>query len=412
MTFWVLIFLIALLIVVFLGYSMLRGRRGGEPAAAYDLRVYREQLASVDRDLARGVIAQADAERVRTEISRRILAADAQIRGETKGAGPSRVVSAITLLIMAAVLIGGGMWMYRQMGAAGFPDMPLTARIEMADELRENRPSQADAEDMATPFEPPALEESYATLLARLRETVAERPDDLQGHLLLAQHETNAGNFKAGYQAQTRAIELSDGNAPAEAYYDLAEMMILAAGGYVSPEAEDALQQALDRDPTLGPARYYWGQMLAQTGRPDMAYRVWVDTLRDAPTGAPWAEAIRGQIDELAFRAGVFNAPDLSATPDPSATPGPSQQDMEAAAALTPEERQEMIRGMVDQLSDRLATEGGSPEEWGRLIAALGVLGETDRAIAIRDEAQTVFAGNDAALSVIAAASTQAGIAQ
>ncbi|RLK11068.1 c-type cytochrome biogenesis protein CcmI [Ruegeria conchae] len=409
MSFWVLIFLIALLIAVFLGYTMLRGRRGTGPTAAYDLRVYREQLTSVDRDLARGVIAKADAERVRTEISRRILAADAQMRGEAESTGPSPTVTLVAFVVMAAILIGGALVMYRQLGAAGFPDMPLSARLELAEELRENRPGQAEAEELATPVQAPPLDESYENLLNRLRETVAVRPDDLQGQTLLAQHETNAGNFKAGYEAQTRVIELSGESAPAQAYSDQAEMMILAAGGYVSPEAEEALRYALERNPRLGPARYYWGQMLAQTGRPDMAYRVWVDTLRDAPAGAPWADAIRAQIDDLAFRAGVFNAPDLSATP---AAPGPSQEDMDAAAELSPEERQDMIRGMVDRLSERLASEGGSPEEWARLIAALGVLGEAAQAIKIRDEAVAVFAGNDQALQMIDAASVQAGIAQ
>ena len=42
MTFWALIILAALLVTVFLGYSMTRGQKTREPAAAYDLRVYRE----------------------------------------------------------------------------------------------------------------------------------------------------------------------------------------------------------------------------------------------------------------------------------------------------------------------------------------------------------------------------------
>ena len=409
MTFWVLIFLITLLITGYLGIALLRRRHTDEPTAAYDLRVYREQLAGVDRDLARGVIADTDAEQVRTEISRRILAADAQMCGEDTAAGPSRTVSVITLLLMATVMLGGGLVIYRQMGAAGFPDMPLSARLEMAKDLRANRPNQPEAEDMILPAPAPALEESYATLLNRLRETVAERPDDLQGHMLLAQHEVNAGNFKAGYEAQERVVELSGANASAEEYSNLAEMMILAAGGYVSPEAEAALRQALERDPNLGPARYYWGQMLAQTGRPDLAYRVWVEVLNVSPAGAPWADAIRAQLDELASRAGVFNAPDFSAAPT---APGPSQDDIDAAAEMSPEERQEMIRSMVDRLSDRLATEGGAPEEWARLIAALGVLGKAQRAIAIRDEALTAFVGNAEALEMIDAAALQAGIAQ
>ena len=406
MTFSVLIILIAVAVTGFLGVSMLRIRRTDTPTAAYDLNVYREQLASVDRDLARGVIGEADAERVRTEVSRRILAADAQMRGEKDSAGPSRGVTWIAMVVMAAVLIGGALLMYRQMGAAGFPDMPLSARLELAEDLRENRPAQAEAESLAPQPQAPELDESYAALLTQLREAVAQRPDDLQGQVLLAQHETNAGNFRAGYEAQQRVLELTGDTASAETYADLGEMMILAAGGYVSPEAEEALRQALERDPTYGPARYYWGQMLAQVGRPDLAYRVWVDTLRDSPAGAPWVQAIRGQIDDLAFRAGVFNAPDMSAAP------GPSQEDMQAAAEMTPEERQEMIQGMVDQLSDRLATEGGSPDEWARLIAALGVLGQAQRAIDIRDEAEAVFAGNTEALQIINAAALQAGIAK
>ncbi|KIC44001.1 cytochrome C [Ruegeria sp. ANG-S4] len=407
MTFWVISLLIALLIAFFLAMPLLRRRQSGAPTTNYDLRVYREQLAGVDRDLARGVIADADAERVRTEISRRILAADAKAQGEADAGGPSRTVSVMGMLLVAAILVGGAYALYRQIGAAGFPDMPLSARLEMAGDLRENRPSQSEAEDMATPPPSPTLDENYASLLEQLRETVAGRPDDIQGHMLLAQHETNAGNFRDAYQAQSRVIELSGDAASADVYSDMAEMMILAAGGYVSPEAEDALQRALDRNPHLGPARYYWGQMLAQTGRPDLAYRIWVDTLRSAPPGAPWATAIRAQINELAFRAGVFNAPDLSVEP---AAPGPSQEDVQAATELSPQERQEMILGMVNRLSDRLATEGGAPQDWARLIAALGVLGETERATNIRDEALGVFAGNEAALEMIRAASQQAGL--
>ncbi|NOE32421.1 c-type cytochrome biogenesis protein CcmI [Ruegeria sp. HKCCD7318] len=406
MTFWVLIFIVALLIAAFLCFALLHNRSGEKPSAAYDLEVYREQLAGVDKDLARGVIGEADAERVRTEISRRILAADEQMKKGNAESGPSRAVSIISVVVIALILIGGATALYDRTGAVGLPDMPLTARLELAEEVRANRPPQNAAEQLATPPQPAQLDESYEALLNQLRETVANRPDDLQGQMLLAQHETNAGNFKAGYTAQKRVIELSGDAATADAYADLAEMMILAAGGYVSPEAEQALTEALNRDRRHGPARYYWGQMLAQVGRPDLAYRMWVQTLQDSPSGAPWVGAIRAQIDELAFRAGVFNAPDLSTAA------GPSQEDMAAAAELTPEERQEMIQGMVNQLSDRLATEGGAPEEWARLIAALGVLGQGQRAIDIHKEAMQVFAGNSEALEILDAAALQAGIAQ
>ncbi len=407
MTFWVLITLIALMIVLFLTYTLLRGQHGGEPPAAYDLRVYREQLNSVDRDLARGVIGEADAERVRTEISRRILAADAKMRGDQSDTGPSNSISAGTIAVLGIILVGGSYGLYQYLGAPGYQDLPLSFRIELAEEIRAERPSQSEVEDQSSQPTVPELEESYENLLNQLRETVAGRPDDLQGHKLLAQHEANAGNYKAAYDAQQRVIELTGDSASADDYTDLAEMMILSAQGYVSPEAENALQQALKRDASHGPARYYWGQMLAQTGRPDAAYKVWLDTLREAPAGAPWATAIQGQIEDLAYRAGVFNPPAMA-----PASPGPSQDDIAAAGEMSAEDRQEMILGMVNQLSDRLATAGGSAEEWARLIAALGVLGDTDRALAIRDEAEVVFADDDDALQIISAAARQAGIAQ
>ena len=218
--------------------------------------------------------------------------------------------------------------MYRQMGAAGLPDQPLSLRKEQAEALRADRPSQAEAEAAAQPAELPQLDESYANLLEQLRDTVAERPDDLQGHILLAQHEANAGNFPAAYKAQQRVIELSGDAAPPMPIRigrdddPVCGWLCLARGG-------GALKQALQRDPRHGPAQYYLGQMMVQIGRPDVGYRIWVDALRDAPAGAPWADAIHAQLDELAFRAGVFNAPDI---PTPAAS-GPSQEEMDAAAA-------------------------------------------------------------------------------
>ena len=54
MTFWIIVSLLALAVAALLVLALLGGRTGAEPAAAYDLRVYRDQLKDVERDLARG----------------------------------------------------------------------------------------------------------------------------------------------------------------------------------------------------------------------------------------------------------------------------------------------------------------------------------------------------------------------
>ena len=57
---------------------------------------------------------------------------------------------------------------------------------------------------------------------------------------------------------------------------------------------------------------------------------------------------------------------------------GPSAEDMRAAERLTPEERQEMIRGMVEGLAERLEENPGDLAGWLRLGRAQAVLGELD----------------------------------
>lgn len=408
MTFWILITFMAMAVTGLLLLALLRGRAGQTPAAAYDLQVYRDQLKGVDRDLARGVIAEGDAERIRTEISRRILAADTQMQAESEGSGQPRTLTAVVAGCVALVVIVGAFFMYRDLGAPGYGDLPLSLRIELAQEARENRPDQTRAEEQMPASPNPEIDPGYARLIEQLRETVKKRPDDLQGQVLLAQHEANSGNYKAAYQAKARVIEIMGDQANAQDYAEQAEMMILAAGGYVSPQAEGVLETALDRDPAHGPSRYYYGLSLSQSGRPDIAFRIWEETLRESPADAPWVPAIRSQIVDLAFRAGVdFSLPDAPGAP---ALAGPSAADIQAAGDMNADEVKDMARGMVERLSERLANEGGSPPEWARLIQTLGVLGETDRARAIYAEAQQVF-GNDAdAIALLREAAQAAGI--
>ncbi|WP_050932038.1 c-type cytochrome biogenesis protein CcmI [Aestuariivita boseongensis] len=407
MTFWILTSVLALAVAFVLGLALMRSRAGAEPAAAYDLRVYRDQLKEVERDLARGVLSGEDAERIRAEVSRRILAADAQVQAETAQGG-ARGRGALAAAVVAGVLlIGGSLALYNEIGAPGYGDLALADRLELAEEARANRPSQEEAEASLPPQSQRSdVSPDFVALMERLRETVAARPDDLQGHVLLARNESALGNFTAAYQAQARVIELMGPAVTAAAWTDYADMLILAAGGYVSPRAEDALTRALQIDPRNGPARYYIGLMLAQNGRPDQAFAMWRQLLGEGPEGAPWIEPIRLQIEEMAFRAGVNNF----VLPEANVLPGPSQEQMDAAGDMSAEDRMEMIEGMVSGLASRLATEGGPPEEWARLIGSLGVLGREADAISVYNNALVTFADNEAALEIIRGGARQAGL--
>lgn len=406
MTFWFIIVVLAALVALSLLWALLR-RTGTAARKDVNIAVYRDQLAEVDRDLSRGVIAQEAAERTRTEIARRILDADKARDGTRPDTAPQSA-SALVGVATALVVIGGALGLYQWLGAPGYGDLPLTARIEAAEEMRQTRPDQSTAERQAAAVMPPFPEADaeHQALVDRLRGVVAERPEDERGLRLLARNEAALGNFNAAHAAQARLVDVLGDRATSGDYAELADLLVIAAGGYVSPEAEDALKSALAREDANGTALYYTGLMYLQTGRPDLAYQIWQDLVQRSPPDAPWVQPIRAQLPEVAARAGIRTRPAIADMP------GPSTEDMEAAAQLSPEDRMEMIRGMVDGLASRLANEGGPPEEWARLISALGVLGETGSAAEIFSEAQQVFTGDTAALAVIHSAAQSAGLIQ
>ena len=239
MGFWIIIGALALGVSVILALALLRGRAGAVPAAAYDLHVYRDQLKEVDRDLARGIIPETEAERARTEVSRRLLAADAELRAETSRAGKGNRGNISIVLGLLAMVLGGSLALYGQLGAPGYGDLPLETRLAASDQARAERLNQAEAEAQA-PARPPAPEAAadYLALMEKLRETVRDRPDDLRGLRLLVRNEAALGNVAAAYAAQKEVIRVKGPKANADDHALLADLMIAAAGGYVSTEAE------------------------------------------------------------------------------------------------------------------------------------------------------------------------------
>ncbi|SFE95980.1 cytochrome c-type biogenesis protein CcmH [Sulfitobacter brevis] len=406
-TFWIIAGAMVLAVAGFLIRAVAQGTAAALPArGTSDLGVYRDQLAEVDRDVARGVVPEADAAQVRNEISRRILAAD---EAATLAGGRESRTGRVVLIAFVIVAVFGSLALYARLGQPGYGDLALADRIARAEEVRKERPSQEEVEESMPAFAPTALSAQYVELLTKLRDTVAERPDDLQGHKLLAENEANIGNFAAAARAQREVMRIEGAPASAQTMGDYAELLILAAGGYVSPQAETALRAVLALDAEDGRARYFLGLMMAQTGRPDVAFRLWDALLRRGPEDAPWIVPIRAQIMPLARLAGVdYALPPVSTSP----AKGPSTDDIAAASEMTPADRQEMIGAMVAGLSDRLATEGGPVEDWARLITSLGVLKDAAQARAVFDNAMAVFAGDEGALDKIRAAGSQAGVAE
>lgn len=418
MTFWLAVGVISVMVTALLVLAVWRGRfMEHDGSAAREMAIYRDQLREVEKDLARGVITDTEAERLRTEVSRRLLDADQGVVRAT-GRGPSPRVMQVIALVVVIGLVPLSLWTYQSIGALGYPDQPLAVRLAEADVQRQNRPSQAEMEAQmaggsinAPGAEVPAEVAELERLVGQLRSALEGRPDDLQGHILLAQNEASLGNFAAAARAQESVTRLMGDRARADDHATHAEYLILAAGGGVSQQAESALERTLRQEPNNPLGLYYSGILFAQTGREDMTFQIWARLHDISPGDAPWMPIIRDALPQLAQIAGARYT--LPPPPAPRAEmPGPDATDLDAARDMAPEDQAVMIEGMVERLAARLANTGGTAEEWARLISALGVLGDADRARAIWAEAQTIFATRQEDLDSIRAAAASAGVAE
>jgi cytochrome c-type biogenesis protein CcmH len=357
-----------LLLPVFVGRW--RGTSGSR--ARFDLQVYRDQLAEVDRDAARGLLGREEAQAARIEVKRRMLAATealeatkASVCVAVKGAGIARVAVAI-----AIILPTGAALLYLALGEPRSPDRPLAAR-------EAERAAVAGAGDAQT--------DSLETLTAQLEKKLENHPDEPQGWFLLGRSYMMLQRYADAAVAFRRALQLAPDRP--EVARGLAEALIAATGGRVDDEARAALDDVLALVPTNPEARFLLALDKAQRGDLRGAVQGWVDLLALSPADAPWLPVVREHLDKAARQAGLdastvqpSAAVRTLAARQPAPPPEANAADGTAAVQITSDERAQMIRSMVQRLADRLHDNPDDLDGWRRLAHAYEVLGEPDQA--------------------------------
>lgn len=453
---------LALAAVAFIVWPLIARRSETPGRAAHEVALLKAQIAEIERDLSRQAISDAEAEGARRELGRKLLAADAALAQEQSfkpaPAGVSKRAAAIT----AATACLGALGVYLLVGAPELPDQPLSERQEFVAflqdeaEQRFGRLGSADAPttDAQTPppqaaapqagaetaprprpetapETPPETAQSGQTaaappsdarfeeLVAATRATLASRPEDHEGRLILASALSSRGRHAEAWPLIQEAIEILGPDAPTTFYAALGETMTLAAGGYVSQEAEAAFRRA----PGAPVSRYYLGAAAIQRGAAEEALAIWMWLLEDVRRGVFGETALDDGLEPQIRRlAGEMNLdPDavigavdarVAATGGETTARGPSAEDMQAAAEMSPEDRQAMIQSMVDGLAARLAETPVDLAGWLQLIRAYQVMGRSaDRAAALA-RAREVFAGDAAALAALAQAEAEAAPAR
>lgn len=320
---------------------------GGE---ATDAAFYRAQLAEIDRDAERGLLAPDEAEASRAEAGRRLLAA-ARREAETAARpaavrqNPRRAAAVLVLLLIPALSLG----LYLRIGSPALPDQPLASRAA------------------------PGEGADIAQAIARIEAHLAQNPNDGRGFEVVAPVYLQLGRAQDAADAYGKAMRLL-GETPRR-LSDYAEALILAQDGVVSAEARAALDKALAGDPADAKSRFYRAQSYEQDGERDKALAIYRDLQAQAPPESGLGRMLAAQIARL----------------------GVAPNEQAATISAMPEgERNAAIRSMVANLAARLGENGADVEGWIRLLRSYVVLGEPAKAAEALDRAKAALAGDSA----------------
>ncbi|MGE0745423.1 MAG: c-type cytochrome biogenesis protein CcmI [Rhodospirillales bacterium] len=366
---WLVIAAMTAAAVVVVLLPVLRPPRAAPPRAAYDEEIYRDQLAEIDRDAARGLLSADQAASARAEVGRRLLAAARA--GESPAPAPRGGSRALAAIVALALPAGAGL-VYLSLGA------PWLGGGERPAERAAAKPDDRDA----------------SVLVDTLAQKLQDRPNDIYGWRLLGRSLVSLRRYDDAVKAYEHAVRLSPADAAVLSAYG--EAITLAADGVVTPQAKAQFDAATANAAEEPRARFYLGLAELQAGRGRAALDRWIALEAAAPPEAAFLPELRERIAALgrdlalppeqlsdmrnaAARAAPTSAP--SATPPAAAAPrGPSAGDISAAAQLDPAQRMAMVRGMVDQLAARLEQQPADVAGWRRLAHSWRVLGEPAKA--------------------------------
>ena len=335
-----------------------------DSADNHDKVFYQSQLQEIVRQKTLGLIGSKEAEAAETEAARRLLASQEEMPLKGKQVGSRNASAALTVVLIPVFVLPIYIWL----GAPTMPSFPLADRLAAA-ATNQQRVATQQGENL-----PPGFNVENA--LAQIETHLAKSPDDGSGHEVVAPIYLRLGRYDVAVRAFQSALRIL-GNS-AERQVSLGEALVYQAKGVVTGSARKAFETTLDLDNDNLQAQFFLSMAAQQDG--------------DIPKARAMLYAIQSRIHDGDLKNEITRQ---------LATMDAIPQTGGAIAALPQGQQQEAIRGMVENLAQRLATSGGAPEEWARLVRALRVLGENERVEAILGEARLKFADKPDQLQLV-----------
>jgi cytochrome c-type biogenesis protein CcmH len=269
MLFWMIMAAMTGAAVLAVLWPLSRGRKVASSAREAELAVYRDQLAEIERDRERGVLAETEAEAARIEVSRKLLAADAA-RDPTAAAGANGRRRSAAILSLAGI----PMLALILYGALGSP------------EFRESRIDERSRKGV-----------ELAAIVRSIEGTLDKNPDDGRGWEVLVPYYLSVGRNEDALKAQQNALRLLGPTAEREA--TLGETLVAATNGIVTPEARAAFDRAVGLNANNPKALFFLGLAALQSEKREEARLNWQRLLQVASPDDRWVTYARHQLDQL-----------------------------------------------------------------------------------------------------------------
>lgn len=327
--------LMTLLVVAWVVRPLLRpAPQAGVSSQRLNAAIYRDQLQTLERDLARGIISPADYEATQDELQLRLLddtEAPATPASHSASFWSARRTAAVITLLFPL----GAAGLYGWLGAPAAIDPMATQK---------------------------ANSEKVLQMVETLAEKLKANPDNPLGWAMLARSYKVLGRLPEAEQAFLKAGDLV--NTDPDLLVDYADLLAARADNKMEGRPLALVNQAL----TLNP-QHPMGLMMSGVAayrRADYAVAVaqWEKLLVLLEPGTPDAQQIEADIADARAKAGLPASANANADKMPPI-------DAAAADGMTPEK----INQMVERLATRLQANPDDLAGWARLARAYRVQG-------------------------------------
>ena len=275
---------IALCVAAIFLWVLLRERKPVTQAsqANANAKVYRDQILDLDREHDSGHISDQEWQQSRDELSLRLLEDTSAVDDP---AAKTEKPAIWTAVVLAVALPLGSMGMYMWVG-----------QPEALNPLALKTPDQVDPKDLAK-------------MAQTLAEKLKDKPDNLQGWVMLGRTYRTLENFDAALRAYDSALKLS---ADDDLKLERIEVIAMQRQGQFEGEPWNVIREVLQRDPQHFGALLTAGSASYAEGKFADALKYWEQARKPLDANNPDLEGLESAIATVRERLGM---PPAKATP-------------------------------------------------------------------------------------------------